>query len=216
MTSATSLRLPVLGAEHLEFRCNGCGACCRALRVAVTHHDVRRLADGLRRPAAELVDWLAPDAVDMTGEPGSFVELSEGRRLMVLAQRAGACLLLDAAQRCSAYAQRPRDCRLFPFDLSRDADGSVTALARLELEGCGDERGPAASLAEVAALDRERWAELGDYQARLASWNRLARHRRRFRQPVGDGEAFLAWIGLGAPGPVPARHGAQALPASGI
>jgi Fe-S-cluster containining protein len=198
VTLTTSHRLPVLGAQHLEFRCNGCGACCRALRVAVTHRDLRRLASGLRRRAVELVDWLAPDAVDMTGEPDSFVELSAGRRLMVLAQRGGACMLLDAAQRCSAYAHRPRDCRLFPFDLSRDAAGSVTALSRLELEGCGDERGPSASLDELADLDGERWAELGEYRAHVARWNRLARHRRRFRQRVGDGEAFLAWLGLDA------------------
>src|SRR5690606_27050018 len=72
---------------HLTFHCNGCGDCCRSLRIALTHHDLRRLAAGLGRSPASFVEWLAPDAVDMTGEPGSFVELRVGRRLMVLAQR---------------------------------------------------------------------------------------------------------------------------------
>ena len=201
MTRVAGHKLPVLGVGHLEFRCNGCGACCKALRVCVTHHDLRRLSSTLAaappRHALELVDWLAPDAVDMTGEPGSFVELSEGRRLMVLAQRQGACVLLDAGQRCSAYGSRPHDCRLFPFDLARDADGTVVEIGRLPLDGCGDDRGPAASLAEVAQLDRRRWQELGEYQALVARWNRLARHRRRFRQPAGDAAAFLAWLGVG-------------------
>jgi Fe-S-cluster containining protein len=196
--------LPVLpGEEHLDFHCNGCGACCKALRVAITHHDLRRLAEGLGRPAATLVEWLSPDAVDMTGEPESFVELTEGRRLMVLAQQGGACRLLEA-DRCSAYDLRPLDCRLFPFDLSRDAAGVVVGLARLPLDGCGDERGPRASLGDVAAEDASRWIELRDYQQRLERWNRLVRHRRRFRRPAGSAADFLCWLGLeGLPGAAP-------------
>jgi Fe-S-cluster containining protein len=208
--------LPVLGARHLEFRCNGCGACCRSLRVSVTHHDLGRLLRGGHASAlqagadaagaSELVDWLAPDAVDMTGEPGSFVELSVGRRLMVLAWREGACAFLDASQRCRAYDSRPRDCRLFPFDLARDADGQVVAIARLELEACGDDRGPSAALAEIDRLDRQRWQELAEYQALVARWNRLARHRRRFRQPAGDAAAFLAWLERAAATPTEAAE----------
>ena len=197
MSANAPRTLPVLGAHHLGFRCNGCGACCRTLRVAVTHHDVRRLAAGLERPASALVEWLAPGAVDMTGEPGSFVELSAGRRLMVLAHREAACHLLDAAQRCTAYAHRPRDCQVYPFDLSRDEAGGVAAVARLDRDGCGDERGEPAELGALGELDRRRWAELAEYQAKVTRWNQLVQHRRRFRQAGGDAAAFLSWLGLG-------------------
>lgn len=192
-----SRRLPLLpGAQHLAFRCNGCGDCCRALRVAITHHDLQRLMLGLARPAASFVEWLAPDEVNMTDEPGSFVELSAGRRLMVLAQRAGACHLLDASDRCSAHAHRPNDCRLYPFDVSRDEAGAVVGLERLDPNGCGDEAGPPAAIAELAATDLRRWRELGEYQSRVARWNRLAGHRRRFRRQLGDAGEFLAFLGL--------------------
>jgi Fe-S-cluster containining protein len=191
--------LPLLrGAEHLAFHCNGCGACCRELRVSVTHHDLARLSQGLARPAATLVDWLAPDAVDMTDEPGTFVELRAGRRLMVLRHAGGACHLLDADNRCTAYAERPEDCRLFPFDLERDEHGEMSGLALLPLAGCSEERGPAHELAGIDQDDRRRWRELADYQARVARWNTLARHRRRFRLPLEDEHAFLAFLGLAA------------------
>lgn len=190
--------LPVLpGAEHLRFRCTACGECCRTLRAAVTHHDVRRLCEGLARPAAALVEWLAPEAVDMTDEPGSFVELARGRRLMVLATVGGACHLLQSDGRCGAYAHRPRDCRLFPFHLERDEGGRARALERLPFDGCSEETGEPAAFVDVERDDAERWSELADYQARVTAWNRRARLRRRLRHPVGDGDAFLAFLGLG-------------------
>jgi Fe-S-cluster containining protein len=199
----TELRrsLPVVaGSEPLGFRCNGCGDCCRRLRVAVTHHDLRRLSTGQGRPAAELVEWLEPDAVDMTGEPGSFVQLAHGRRLMVLAQTDGACRLLQPDQRCSVYTDRPLDCRLFPFDLERDEQRQVVRVSRLDPDGCGDEQGPAADLGELSGLDAQRWQELEDYQRLLGRWNRLAQHRRRFRLRRGDAADFLVFLGF-APAP---------------
>lgn len=162
----------------------------------MTHHDLRRLSAGLGRPAASLIEWLGPDAVEMTGEPGSFVELREGRRLMVLGHRGGACQLLDDGQRCSGYALRPLDCRLYPFDLHRDEAGAVVGVSRLDPDGCGDEAGQMADLGDLAASDERRWRELADYRRRIEGWNRLARHRRRFRHRLGGVAEFLAFLGV--------------------
>jgi Fe-S-cluster containining protein len=183
-----------------NFRCTACGNCCRDLRAAVTALDVARLAAATGLAPSALVDWLAPDAVDMTGEPESFVELGEGRRLMVLRQRDGACMQLGSDNRCGAYAARPRDCRAFPFDFSAPA-ASPDAPRRLALlplpsvplgrcdyavDGANDE-------AALELEDQARWAELRDYQALVARWNRRAWHRRRLHRSGGDAAQFLAY-----------------------
>jgi len=181
--------------ELLKFHCTSCGNCCRGLRVAVTDADVVGLAASTGRVAGELVEWLAPDAVDMTGEPGSFVELSEGRRLMVLAQSQGVCQLLGIDNRCRVYASRPRDCRLFPFDASFTSgkDGKLRRLRLLPLSDCEYDPTDHHDPQELAREDRDRWQELRAYQGRVARWNRLAKHRKRLGHRVGSADAFLAF-----------------------
>lgn len=186
---------PPAAVSPATFRCTACGNCCRSLRVAVTAVDVARLSAASGRPADALVAWLAPDEVDMAGEPESFVQLAEGRRLMVLSQRGGACLLLGADQRCGAYLARPRDCRTFPFafeaaELDRPIPRRLTLLplndCEYESDGDNDPR-------MLDAEDAARWNELRDYQALVARWNRRAWHRRRLQHAVGNGAAFLAY-----------------------
>jgi hypothetical protein len=127
----------------------------------------------------------------MIGEPGSFVELSEGRRLMVLRQEAGACRLLLGDNSCSAYAARPRDCRAFPFDFER---APARRLSLLPLAGCEYADDGQNDVALLEAEDRERWRELARYQALVAGWNRRAWHRRRLHKAIGGAEQFLAHV----------------------
>lgn len=190
--------LPIVeGTAHLGFRCSGCGVCCSQLRVAVTHHDLRRLVAATNEPLDALVAWLGPDEVDMTNEPGSFVELRAGRRLMVLAQRDGACRLLDAAKRCRAYAARPLDCRQFPFDFDRvDSETPGLRLSLAPLAGCDHAHDGRNDAAELVAGDARRWQELTEYQELVQRWNRLARHLRRMGRAPGDAAAFLRFVGF--------------------
>jgi uncharacterized protein len=184
----------VTGFEHLDFACNGCGDCCRRHRVALTHHDLVRLRRAVSEPAERLVEWLAPDKVDPDAESASYVNLPEGPRLMVLAHANGACRFLTSEDRCSAYSARPRDCELYPFVLERDERRRPVRLALFEPAGCG-ERG--ATARDIAALDREdarRWAEVEEYRAIIARWNRLERHRRRLGRRANTSEQFLAFL----------------------
>jgi Fe-S-cluster containining protein len=191
----------VAGREHLSFRCHRCGACCRSLRVPLTHLDLARLEDAVAEPRDSLVDWLAPAQVEPGVERADFVELGVGPRLLVLAQRAGACTLLGADDRCTAYAARPYDCRLYPLVLESEPRRAGWRLEMLELEGCGTERGPEGDLEELAALSHARARELAAYRDLVARWNRAALRRRRFRHRIGGPREFLALarnVALGA------------------
>jgi Fe-S-cluster containining protein len=182
------------GTEHLGFVCNGCGDCCRSHRVALTHLDLARLVAALGVPAASLVEWLGPEAVDLAAESAGMVTLPGGPRLMVLAHDAGACRLLDAEQRCQAYGARPQDCRVYPFVLERDPAGRAARLTLFEAEACGDRAEPSVELSEVDRADRQRWAELAEYRTHVARWNHLARQRDRLRHRAHGERDFLAFL----------------------
>lgn len=148
------------------------------------------------QPASELVEWLAPDDVDMSGEPESFVELPEGRRLMALKQRNGACLFLTEEGRCAVHPARPADCRQYPFDvIGTEAEREIRLLPLADW--CEREMDGDNAEAEVVESDRARWAELSAYQARVADWNRWARHRKRLGHRARTAAEFLEQLGLG-------------------
>jgi Fe-S-cluster containining protein len=197
MTTASPLDVSRAALPNLGFRCTGCGSCCRTLRAAVTHHDVQRLAAATGTPAREFVAWLAPDEVDMTGEPETFVELAAGRRLMVLAQRAGesACTFLGTNDLCRVHAARPRDCELFPFDAELDETGRLVRLPLLPTTACEGDFEGANDAHALALAHARRERELAEYRAHVATWNRLAARRRRFRHAVGGAADFLTFVG---------------------
>jgi Fe-S-cluster containining protein len=183
------------GGEHLRFACNGCGDCCRQLRVALTHRDLDRLTRTLRFGPASLVAWLAPDAVAPDEQRASFVLLPVGPRLMVLAHEAGACRLLSGDSHCRAYAARPLDCQLYPFVLERDSDQRTTRLSMFDPAGCGERREQPESLLELDRLDTQRWSELAEYQRVVGRWNRFARHRARLGHRAHGEAEFLGFLG---------------------
>jgi Fe-S-cluster containining protein len=186
----------IIGSEHLAFKCNGCGDCCRRFRVALTHRDLSRLVRALGVAPAELVAWLTTDEVDFAAESASFVSLPNGPHLMVLAHAGGACRLLRADGTCSAYSARPLDCRLYPFVLQRDAARRPTRLALFEPEGCGERGTDGPSLLDLDRDDAERSAVLEEYAALVTRWNRLARHRARLRHPARGAPDFFGFLGI--------------------
>lgn len=184
----------------LAFRCTGCGNCCRDLHVAITGADLARLIAATGRTAEELVAFLEPGEVDMSGEPDGFIELRAGRRLMVLRHENDACHLLDGDQRCSVYAARPRDCVAFPFEvepLSPVFTAGEARIRRLELlkpERCEAAFDGSNDPGAIAANDSAREQELEAYRGAVAAFNRQVARRRRFGHRVPDARAFFDFL----------------------
>lgn len=194
----------------LTFRCTGCGNCCRDLHVAVTGADLARLIAATGRTPEELVEFLTPDEVDMSGEPDGFIELRAGRRLMVLRRENDACRFLDQDQRCSVYAARPRDCAAFPFEVESpsliDSAAGSPLIRRLELlspERCEAAFDGSNDVRAIAANDSAQKSELDAYRSVVAEYNRQVARRRRFGHRVPDAQGFFDFL-LASPRSVPA------------
>jgi Fe-S-cluster containining protein len=100
----------LLGVRPFRFECHRCGHCCSGGTGAVwvEEGEIEALARALgQEPSAFAATHLRriPDPRD-------------GRQRLALRERGaqgGACILLEGASHCTAYAARPAHCRSFPF-----------------------------------------------------------------------------------------------------
>jgi Fe-S-cluster containining protein len=197
--------------DPARFHCTECGDCCRRYRVPVTAADLARLSVATGEAWSALVEWLAPDGVDMTGEPESFVVLAEGRRLPVLAFHRGACRFLGDDNRCGTYAARPACCRTFPLEFrdgmaARGSGRHAPAVSRVVLTVLPDAGCPGTFDGEpdldgaVRRLAR-RHEELEHHISLVTRWNRHQRRRKMLRKPLENGGAFLRFAEAAYAGP---------------
>ncbi len=182
-----------------DFLCDRCGRCCRVHRVPITHVDLRRLAGASTLTPSMLVDFLPPEALDMSGEPETGVFLREGIRYLVLAHADEGCRFLTH-EGCSIHAARPSACRSYPFDRP---DPGQLHLGVVPGAMCPSETGYSSTLQTrpltPVALDysltvSQRDSELSEYAKLVQAFNRRARVRLRLgRLPPGGGE-FLEFL----------------------
>lgn len=184
------------GLRHLRFRCTGCGNCCRDLRVPLTTADLGRLVASTALPARALVDWQPSAAIDLTGEPGSLVQLDVGPSAMLLKHEGGACRFLASDQQCAAYDARPATCRLYPFDPSFGARGGVRRLRLLGGTDCDYARDGHNDAHALRVADVRRWQEHVAYLEQVQRWNRLQRHRSRAGRIAQGAPEFLSFLGF--------------------
>ncbi len=181
------------GTRQLRFNCTACGHCCRHFRVPVTDADVRRLTSDVSHGGLveERLEWLSPQEVDMSGEPETFVELSVGRRLLVLRQVNAACVFLEG-NTCSTYASRPRSCRLYPWDVDLGRRGGVRRLRLLhEYSACEATYDGFVQPQQLAEQKRIERRELAAYVRLVALWNRRQQRRMRLGKALLSAEHFL-------------------------
>jgi Fe-S-cluster containining protein len=175
--------------DGLGLRCRRCGDCCRTVRVPLTHRDLERLRAATGLAAESIGEWLAPDEIDMTGEPETFVRLRPGRRLLVLRHGDDGCRFL-VDELCSVHAHRPLACAAFPFDLVED--GGAGAVRPLEGAPCALAEPPETTA--LGACLRALRAELAEYARRVDAWNRRQRHRQRLHRLPEPAERFFVHL----------------------
>ncbi|MBR1871068.1 MAG: YkgJ family cysteine cluster protein [Kiritimatiellae bacterium] len=113
--------------DEAEFRCLGCGACCRIKDGIV------RVGDG---EIARIAAFLGMDE-------NSFIEREceiapDRKGLMLRSTEDGACVWLTTSNRCRINQVKPDQCRTFPFSWRNPDSGEVCpALARV----CGSVAG---------------------------------------------------------------------------
>jgi Fe-S-cluster containining protein len=85
-----------------EFKCSGCGECCRwGGSVLLTEEDIRKMAAHLALSEPDFIELhtrLAPNR----------------QQLALLDQKDGSCAFLKGDQ-CAIYEARPEQCRSFPY-----------------------------------------------------------------------------------------------------
>ncbi len=194
------------GLRLLGFRCTRCGNCCRDVRVPLTGADLARLAESTCRKPGDLVEWLSPTEIDLTGEPETLVLLDRGFRWLALRQEAGACLFLDGDDRCSAYDARPIPCRTYPLVASFGRRGGVRRLRLLRGSECDFARDGHVDATALRENTRRQDEELADFARAIASWNRIQKHRGRLSLELLKGDDFVAWLSK-----TPTEKGAAAI-----
>jgi Fe-S-cluster containining protein len=162
--------------------------------VPLTGADLQRLVATTERAPAELVQWLAPDEVDMTGEPETFVRLPAGRRLMVLAWSGDGCALLDG-ELCGVHPSRPMSCRAYPFHAVLGRRNGIRRLQLLDTSACRHTWGTPTAQRDVANVALAQRRELEAYTRYVQAFNRVQQSLARLGKRLLGVDAFYSRLG---------------------
>lgn len=184
------------GFTFLNFRCTGCGNCCKEPLLPLTDADVRRIMERTGDRPADIVRWVDRGGIDMDDEPEAFVRLRQGKRVMVLRQTNGRCRYLGADDRCGIYSSRPLGCRIYPFDPDFTRKGKVRRLTLVRATECPYELDGTNRVSDIRAL-HERYSDAHDaYNERVADWNKEQTRRLRRGESAQTSREFFEFLGL--------------------
>ena len=158
--------------------------------------DVVRIAKRTGDKPEEFIRWVDRHGIEMDDEPEGFVELRQGKRVMVLRHQGGGCYYLGADDRCTIYTSRPLGCRAFPFDPTFGKDGKLRHLKLIQAADCKYELDGKNSVKEIRELDanveeaNEAWYES------IATWNKAQQKKKRSGRAAGTARQFFDFLGL--------------------
>jgi Fe-S-cluster containining protein len=181
--------------RNLRFRCTGCGNCCKDPLLPLTDTDLSRIVAHTGQTAADVVRWVDRGGIDMDDEPEAFVMLRQGKRVMVLGQKRGACQFLDGDNRCTIYAHRPDGCRVFPFDPTFGRDGTLRRLKIVKVTECPYELDGQNDPNQIRR-QQERYDDAhARYFEKVEEWNTVQKRRKRQGLAAQTAAQFLEFLG---------------------
>ncbi len=184
------------GERFLEFKCSGCGNCCKDPLLPLTDQDVIRIQQRTGDQPRDFVRWVDRHGIDMDDEPEAFVRLKQGKRVMVMRHEGGGCRYLGDDNRCTIYTSRPLGCRIFPFDPSFDKQGKLKRLKLIQATECEYTLDGHNDVDELRSLSQRHEAANAAYQAKIVTWNREQDRRRRKGHAAQTAGAFLKFLGV--------------------
>jgi Fe-S-cluster containining protein len=179
--------------------------------LPLTDRDLERIVRRTGHSAGELVRFVSRYDIDMDDEPEAFARLRQGKRVMVLGHRRGACQFLGADGRCTIYSFRPLGCRIFPFDPKFSETGALKRLRLIQATECRYALDGKNQVASIRELHTRHQRETARYHARIADWNRLQNQRLRAGHAAQHASEFLVFLGFEAKVSVQSSSAYQAL-----
>ena len=176
--------------RYLNFRCTGCGNCCRRTHVLVTDEDLRRIERGVGLPVADFVHFVPEADLKLEQRSAWWVRFDGGRGAMALRhRRGGACMFLDEEQRCTIYEHRPVTCREHPFEVELSDTGALNFIALSDIVECPHDWDGNISRRDVIKTSRWNQKQSDVFLDDVGRWNR--RRKGRKTRP-----GFLRFLGF--------------------
>jgi Fe-S-cluster containining protein len=176
--------------RYLNFRCTGCGNCCRDTVVCLTDEDVRRISVGTRKSPLSFVKFYSHDEIAMSDNDPSWIRLKAGRRVMALKKIRGRCVFLDnPTNRCTIYEHRPVTCRDHPFNLTYSASGRLEKISLSRIVKCLHAWDGKVQRRELRTVNNWNERQQESYVAKIKAWHKTTSGRKRAKD-------FLRFLGL--------------------
>lgn len=176
--------------KYLNFRCTGCGNCCRRTTVMVTDEDIHRIQRGVGLPADDFIHFVDQKDVNLPKRGPWWVHFGPKRAVMALRHRAGgACIFLDNEQRCTIYEHRPVTCREHPLDLDFSDNGAIELITLSDIVDCPHDWDGNLTRTELRRVAKWNERQSDRYLDEVERWNR----RRTIRKTR---PAFLRYLGF--------------------
>ncbi|WP_394828178.1 YkgJ family cysteine cluster protein [Pendulispora albinea] len=186
----------VPGARYLNFRCTGCGNCCKDPLLPLTDDDIRRIAKRTGDTPDVIAQVVDRHAIHMDDEPEAFAMLRQGKRVLVLRHEHGRCRYLGDDNRCTIYTSRPLGCRIYPLDPEFNSKKKLRRLTIVQATECPYEMDGAVDVDSLHELQQRYWAAHEAYNTKIAEWNQVQRRRKRAGRAAQTAREFFSFLGL--------------------